>query len=186
MTPNYNRPYSRTVPAPLETRIATPRDAPEISASVAEGFESYREWAPEGWAPLTPTPEMLATLRSRLSDEDVWCLLALEDGEAAGHVALARTSGEEPEPAPPGMINLWQLFVRRRWQGSGIATTLMGAAVAEAARRGFTTMRLWTPQGAGRARRFYEREGWTATGAVHEQSPTGLVTVQYERPVGAS
>jgi GNAT superfamily N-acetyltransferase len=186
MTPKYNRAYSRTVPSQLETRIATPADAPEISASVAEGFDGYREWAPAAWRPLAPTPEMVATLRSRLSDADVWCLLALDGAAVVGHVALAATSGEEPEPAPPGTTNLWQLFVRRHWHGSGIAMTLMRAAVAEAGRRGFTTMRLWTPRGAARARRFYEREGWTPTGAVHEQSPTGLVTVQYERAVGAS
>jgi len=46
-------------------------------------------------------------------------------------------------------------------------------------------MRLWTPQGAGRARRFYEREGWTATGNVHEDSPFGLPTVEYARRVVA-
>ena len=28
-------------------------------------------------------------------------------------------------------------------------------------------MRLWTPQGQTRARRFYEREGWTLTGDIH-------------------
>jgi GNAT superfamily N-acetyltransferase len=74
-----------------------------------------------------------------------------------------------------------QLFVRPAWQGRGIATRLMDAAAREARQRGFTRMRLWTPQGQSRARRFYEREGWTFTGAVHEDSPFGLPVVEYSR-----
>jgi hypothetical protein len=42
-------------------------------------------------------------------------------------------------------------------------------------------MRLWTPEGAGRARRFYEREGWRLTGRSHPASAFGLTTVEYER-----
>ncbi len=52
----------------------------------------------------------------------------------------------EPKPPPPGTFNLWQLFVRPRWQASGVADVLMEAAVAEAQRRGFSRLRLWTPR----------------------------------------
>jgi GNAT superfamily N-acetyltransferase len=169
----------------LDTRPATPDDAPAICATVAEGFAGYLEWAPAGWQPPEMTPTVLGRVRSRLSRDDVWCLIALEHGEVIGHVSLAPTSGEEPEPAPPGVTNLAQMFVRRRRQGTGVAAVLMGEAVAEAARRGFTSMCLWTPRGAARARRFYEREGWTATGAVHDRSPSGLLTMEYARPVPA-
>ena len=116
-----------------------------------------------------------------LGRSDVWCLLALDDQEVIGHVALSLFSMEDPEPPPAGTINLWQLFVRPAWQGRGIATVLIEAAASEARRRGFTRMRLWTPQGQRRARRFYEREGWTQTGDVHEDSPFGLPTVEYTR-----
>ncbi len=170
----------------MDRRVATPDDAPAICATVAEGLAGYLDWAPAGWQPPEMTPAVLERVRSRLSREDVWCLIALERGEAIGHVSLAPESGEEPEPAPPGVTNLAQMFVRRRRQGTGVAAVLMGEAVAEAARRGFASMRLWTPQGAARARRFYEREGWTATGAVHERSPSGLVTMEYARAVPAA
>jgi hypothetical protein len=59
----------------------------------------------------------------------------------------------------------------------------MQAAVAEAMRRGFSQMRLWTPEGAARARRFYEREGWSRTGRVHRHSAVGLPTVEYGRDI---
>lgn len=96
-------------------------------------------------------------------------------------MALSPVTREDPEPAPPGMVNLWQLFVRPAWQGRGVASALMARAVAEAAARGFERMRLWTPQGSRQARRFYEREGWSATGAVRETSGLGLPVVEYQR-----
>jgi GNAT superfamily N-acetyltransferase len=161
------------------TRRATPSDAPTIAANIAEGFDSYREWVPSSWLPPLPGPAEIARLEAALEREDVWCRLALEGNEVAGHVALSLITTEDPDPAPPGTVNLWQLFVRRPWQGQGIATELMRQAVAEAGRRGFSTLRLWTPRGAGRARRFYEREGWAHTGRVHEDSPAGIATVEY-------
>jgi len=82
-----------------------------------------------------------------------------------------------------GTVYLWQLFVRPNWQGHGIATQLMQAAGTEAAERGYRGMRLWTPQGARRARRFYEREGWSVTGRTNPNSPFGLPTVEYARGV---
>ena len=87
----------------------------------------------------------------------------------------------QPEAPPPGTINLWQLFVRPPWQGRGLAARLLDAAEAEARRRGYLRLRLWTARDAGRARRFYEREGWTATGSARADSPLALPIVEYER-----
>jgi GNAT superfamily N-acetyltransferase len=78
-------------------------------------------------------------------------------------------------------VFIWQLFVRPAWHGHGTATALVRAAGAEALTRGFSHMRLWTPEGAARARRFYEREGWALTGRVHPKSDFGLPTVEYGR-----
>jgi GNAT superfamily N-acetyltransferase len=163
------------------TRLADPADAQALVANVADGFASYTEWAPDGWAPPAHGPAEVARLAGRLAEPGVWCLIAIDGDLTAGHVGIGPTTREDPAPAPAGTTNVWQLFVRGPWRGSGVAGALMGEAIAEAQRRGFHTMRLWTPQGAGRARRFYEREGFIATGAVHEHSPSGLVTVQYAR-----
>jgi len=163
------------------TRVAEPGDAAAISAIFGEAFEGYRSWAPSDWAPPVLTQADVARFADALGHSDVWCLLALDDQQVIGHVALSLFSMEDPEPPPAGTINLWQLFVRPAWQGRGIATWLMEAAACEARQRGFTRMRLWTPQGQSRARRFYEREGWTLTGAVHEDSPFGLPVIEYSR-----
>ncbi len=169
----------------MELRRATAADAAALMADVADGFSTYLEWAPPGWAPPPRDEASAERLRARLEMPGVWCAIAEEDGETAGHVAISPVTTEEPSPPPDGAIYLWQMFVRSRWHGSGVARELMAAAIAEADRRGFAELLLWTPRGAGRARRFYEREGWTATGRSHERSPSGLPTVEYRRAVAA-
>lgn len=162
-------------------RQANPDDAGAIIDNMAGGIESYREWAPPSWSPPSGGAGMVERLQARMSEDHVWILTAWDGPDLAGHVSLSLITAEDPEPAPPGMINLWQMFVRRPWQGCGVATELMSSAVAEAGRRRYRRMRLWTPEGAAQARRFYEREGWSHTGAVRRDSPFGLPLVEYQR-----
>jgi GNAT superfamily N-acetyltransferase len=170
-------------PLAFDTRIAQVADAATIAELVAEGLSSYRSWAPAFWRPPLGQADEQPRFARALSRDDVWCMIALVAGRAAGHVALSLLSAEDPNPPPAGTVNLWQLFVRPPWQGTGLARELMRMAIEESRRRGFTRLRLWTPQGARQARRFYEREGWSLTGAVHEQSGLGLPVVEYERSV---
>jgi GNAT superfamily N-acetyltransferase len=167
----------------VQTRIADPADAATLVATVGEAFDGYRAWAPAGWSPPEEGGEFTSRLAEALSRADVWCLVAESSGEPVGHVALSSTTYIQPEPAPPGMVNLWQLFVRPAWQGIGVASVLLQAAITEAEHRGFVRVRLWTPSGAVRARRFYEREGWTLTGDGRGESLLGLPIVEYARDV---
>ena len=131
----------------IVTRLATPSDAGAVAANISEGFESYRAWAPGGWtSPVVGEgdPERFAAVLAR---PDVWFLVAVSDGEVIGDIAPSLSTGEDPGPPPPGALFVWQLFLRPAWHGRGVATDLMRAAVAEAARRGFSRMRLWTPEG---------------------------------------
>jgi GNAT superfamily N-acetyltransferase len=170
----------------IATRAANPADVEAIGDILAEALAGYCTWAPSDWAPPVPTAVDVSRLAQALERPDVWCLVALDGADLIGHVALSLFTVEDPQLPPADTINLWQLFVRPAFQGLGVAKQLMNAAVQEARAREFTRMRLWTPQGAGRARRFYEREGWTMTGAVHEHSPFGLPVVEYERAIARS
>jgi diamine N-acetyltransferase len=170
---------------PWSLRPATPADAPQIADVMGEGFETYREFAPPGWEPPDARGE-LEGFREALADPEIWCLIAEADGEAAGHVAFMPARLHTHPSDEPGLAHVWQLFVRAPWWGSGLATELHGAAIAEAAARGFTELRLFTPAGQLRARRFYEREGWTAAGEPADAPEVGLPIVEYRRAISIS
>ena len=167
----------------IATRLATPSDAGAVAATITEGFETYRAWAPAEWTPPVVGEGDPNRFARALARPDVSFLVAMSDGAVIGHVALSLSTREDPGPPPPGAVFIWELFVRPAWHGQGVATMLMHAGVTEAVKRGFSLMRLWTPEGAGRARRFYEREGWTLTGQGHCRSDFGLATVEYGRRI---
>jgi GNAT superfamily N-acetyltransferase len=167
----------------LILRSAAVEDAPEITRTVWEGFDSYREFAPPGWQ---PPPEVVerAHIRERLALPDVWCMLAFDDGAPAGHVAfIAARERDEPHAPIPRLAHLWMLFVRRQWWGTGLAKDLLRLAIVEASGRDYARMRLYTPAGQARARAFYEREGWSTDGEARFEPMLALDLVEYRRPL---
>ena len=58
--------------------------------------------------------------------------------------------------------------------------------VGEAGIRGFREMRLFTPVGQSRARRFYEREGWCSVGDPFDERGFGMELLEYRRPISIS
>jgi GNAT superfamily N-acetyltransferase len=160
-------------------RVATLSDADALAATVQEGFESYREWAPRGWDPPPPAIQ-LRGIRDRLPEASCVCVLAEVDGRPAGHVAFTPARDE------PGVAHVWMLFVRRPHWGTGVATALIARAVTDARASGsYTAMRLHTPAEHARARRFYEREGWTADAPPFYEPMLGLTLVTYRRALAA-
>ena len=170
----------------IDTRRATIDDVDALIADVAAGFGSYVDFAPSGWAP----PDMSAD-RERtaglIAHDTTWALMAFIDGAPAGHVAFfparRRTAGAPAgdwrrREVIPGLAHLWQLFVLPEWWGRGVAPVLHDAAIAEMRSRGYRRTRLFTPALHARARRFYERRGWTATDAEWNEF-LGLYLVEY-------
>ena len=171
----------RALPEGIEVRRASADDAPRVYEFVLEGIDSYRDWAPH-WRPVPPAPETRARLgRLYEDDEAAWILIAEEGDEIVGLVSLSMTTGADARVPPEGTVYLWQMFVRRDRQGSGLAVALMDRVLEEARRRGFDRIVLWTPAGAAQARRFYEREGFELTGEEDPDSSFGLPLVQYAR-----
>ena len=166
----------------LDIRIAAPDDAIALASTTRLGFESYLEWAPSGWRPPPRALEIRA-IRERLRARTTWCAMAVEpDGEQAGHVGITYANDRaRPHVAIKGRAHLWMLFVRPRWWGTGLATRLHRLALEEAARRGYSSIRLYTPHGAARARAFYEREGWSVEGRAFPEPLLGLDLVEYRR-----
>ena len=170
----------REVPAGIELERVRGEHSAAVRALMEEGIGSYREWAPD-WRLEAPDPEMRERLRGLYDDDErAWALMALSGDDVVGLVSLSVATGVEAE-APEGVVFLWQMFVRRDMQGSGLAGALMDRVVAEARERGYRRMLLWAAEGARQACRFYEKEGWTLTGERNEDSNFGLPLVQYGR-----
>ena len=164
----------------LAFRAATPADAERLAVVCMEGFETYRAFAPPGWN--KPSAEEAAQiLAARLDAPTVWSLMAEQGSEVAGYVTLLPATDSRRPVSDPRLAHFWMLFVRAAWWGSGLASRLHGAACAAAAERGFTAMRLFTPAEQSRARRFYEREGWTAVAPAAVDEELGLAIVEYRR-----
>ena len=164
----------------IRIRRASRPDADAFATTVAEGFDSYREFAPPGWEPPDRL-EFALGIAMRLGRPGVAAWIAEEPntGEAAGHVTyLPATESREPSD-DPHLAHLEQLFVRRAHWGSGVASRLLEVAAADAARSGYAAMRLFTPADHPRARRFYEREGWTTDGRRLDGRPIGLELVEF-------
>ena len=166
--------------AGLRLRPAEPADAAAIATLVQLSFEAYREFAPARWRP--PESDDAETVSRGLARPAAWGMVALVDGEHAGHVLWvpARDSVRAADH-DPGLVHLWQLFVRPEDQGSGLAARLHAEALSAAVAAGFARMRLFTPRGQARARRFYEREGWSLFRYRGIDAHLGLEILEYRR-----
>jgi GNAT superfamily N-acetyltransferase len=165
----------------IRYRPATPRDTTVVAELMAAGFATYRDFAAPGWQPRSAIQEE-AEVHARLSRGDVHARLALaENGVAAGF------TGWMPATRPTGLgerapcrAHLWTLFVARAWWGTGLAADLLAWSVDGMRESGYECAQLWTPTSHARARAFYEREGWGATGEREFSTYLGLDLVLYE------
>jgi GNAT superfamily N-acetyltransferase len=161
-------------------RPATPADAEPLARGMVEGMEVYRSFAPAGWSP-PPLGEEVEHTRHLLGDDRVWTLVAEAAGELVGQITILPAAIAGRPVDDPQLAHLRNLFLRQDHWGTGLARTLHDAALDEARRRGFTRIRLIVAAGYGRARRFYEREGWAPDGDEVFDPVPGLVILEYRR-----
>ncbi|MFI9814291.1 GNAT family N-acetyltransferase [Saccharothrix variisporea] len=141
----------------VEIRPATVADVPAVA----------RVWH-SGWADghLGHVPDELVRARTpesfaqRAADLVARTAVAVVDGEVAGFVMV---EGDEVE----------QVYVSADHRGAGVADVLLAEAERRVAAHHDTA---WLAVVAGntRARRFYERHGWTDSGPFVHQAPGGI------------
>jgi ribosomal protein S18 acetylase RimI-like enzyme len=88
-------------------------------------------------------------------------LLAVDGATVCGLV----TTGLCRDLDLPNFGELLAIYVDPDHAGSGVGRLLIGAARERLRRLGLTSAVLWVLDGNVRARRFYERDGWTCDGA---------------------
>jgi GNAT superfamily N-acetyltransferase len=163
-------------------RPATSADAAAVLDLLAESFETYRSFAPEGWEPPVPEDHSGAVLEELLDRPEIWYVVAEDERGHAGQCGFtpAHVRRNMQGERLPGLAHLWQLFVRADRWGSGLADELHGICVAAMREGGYERARLHTPAGQARARRFYERRGWRQTpNSVEDPADLGIEIVEY-------
>ena len=161
----------------MRIRAPSPDDAEALADVGLAGFESYREFAPPGYRPPDRAHE-IGMFREALAAQTYWARVAEDDAGVVGHVGFHRREIE------PGLVHFQRLFLMPRAWGSGLGGRLHALAIEEMRRCGFERARLFTPAGHERARRFYEREGWSVHGEEFpEPRLGGLPLVEYRRAV---
>jgi GNAT superfamily N-acetyltransferase len=104
-----------------------------------------------------------------LSDPNVETYLAWNDTEPVGLVSI-------------GYGFLRTLFVVPEHWRTGIGSTLHDHGLDRLKESGFSEARLWTLRENSQAQRFYERRGWTATGATRiVPFPPNPLDIEYRR-----
>jgi len=93
------------------------------------------------------------------------------DEDAAGRVVGFAWLGESREAADEG--ELYAIYVLPEAWGSGAGAELMDAALTALREDGFRAALLWVLEDNPRARRFYEREGWTTDGERRDEEFLG-------------
>jgi GNAT superfamily N-acetyltransferase len=170
----------------FEVRPATVADADGLADTVVEGFDSYRAFAPEGWEPPDRLELALGIAVALRQDHQRSWVAVDADGRVTGQVAYVPAGKSRKPVHDPRLAHINQVFVRKAWWGTGLASALLQTAVDAAGAEGYTSMRLFTPEQQARARAFYEREGWTLVGEPLTGEPVGLTLVEYRRPLAGS
>jgi GNAT superfamily N-acetyltransferase len=160
-------------------RPANASDAPAMCETAALGFAGYAAFAPRGWRPPRE-PSDVEKLTERMSLARAVAWVAEHDGAPAGHVLLIPASESRDPVADPRLAHVMHVFVREPYWGTGVASELLRLLLDGARSEDFSSARLFTPADQMRARRFYEREGWTLSGDWADET-LGLGVVEYRK-----
>ncbi|MEU4365140.1 GNAT family N-acetyltransferase [Promicromonospora sp. NPDC023987] len=156
----------------VELRQAVPEDAPGIAdVWYAAWGDGHRGLVPPELEAFRTRESFGPRAAARVSGTTV-ADAAVADGGVVGFVTV---HGDEIE----------QVFVSAAHRGSGIAADLLSEGEDRVAAAGHAEAWLAVVAGNGRARRFYERQGWSDTGPLDYQAETaeGPVPVPTRRYV---
>jgi GNAT superfamily N-acetyltransferase len=157
----------------------TLRDA--VLADADAGAALHRNCWREAYGALATDP---ALLRARLADVGWWVRswrAQLESGpprivaEAEGELIGFAVAGPSRDLGPPVPDELYAVYVRKLWYGTGVGQALLKAVLGD------RPASLWVLEDNVRARGFYERNGFTVDGAREWHAGLGTWEVRMVR-----
>jgi ribosomal protein S18 acetylase RimI-like enzyme len=152
----------------LTVRAARPEDAGEIVRINVHGWQrAYAGIVPDDVLAGMDIDGRADRFRTRLAEPGAFEVLVAVEGDATvGYVAAGPYRiGQRDDVLHREVGEVVAIYVDPPSWGTGAGRTLMDAALARLAARGFRSVRLWVLVDNRQARRFYERAGFTADGA---------------------
>jgi ribosomal protein S18 acetylase RimI-like enzyme len=182
-------------------RPARPEDAAAVADVWAQTWQAaYAGLMPADFLSEVTSPPSVARRADRLAREltDERCrqgLIVTETADLPGIIGYARFGPERDTdgPARPlavpaadgGKGELYAIYVRPELWSSGAGRSLLAEVIERMSALGYATLSLWVLEANARARRFYERAGFLATGeAKSEDRFARAAEVRYARPLG--
>ncbi len=147
-------------------RPATADDAAALSAFAYEIFvvTFLPDNDPEDVALYVAATYSTERQHEELATPGTRVFLAVENDVIAGYVYVRDSVSPECVPYEPA-LEIARFYVGTPWQGRGVASALMDAALGEAKLRGVTGVWLGVWERNPRAMRFYERSGFRDVGS---------------------
>ena len=150
-------------------RPAVVDDADAIASVQVRAWQvAYRGHMPDEYLDAMSIPDRQAGWRAGIAegatDRAVIVIEDPQDGHVCGFSVVGDPRNEGPNA--PGEGELYAINLEPEAWGRGLGVPLIDGAIDALRARGATSAYLWVVEGNARARRFYEREGWTADGGV--------------------
>ncbi|MFB3737625.1 MAG: N-acetyltransferase family protein [Candidatus Velamenicoccus archaeovorus] len=150
----------------VRIREAVPADAEALGRiHVAAWQAAYRGQLTDdyldGLSVADRTERWRGTLRAQRDTWRVWVLQ--QDGPAVG---FAVTGPSEDADADDRTGEVYAIYLLPDRLGTGLGRALFAHAVEDLRQRGFRAATLWVLESNQRARRFYERAGWSIDGTT--------------------
>ena len=177
-------------------RAGSTADAAQVAAVQREGwFAAYEGIIPGEIIDRVTAPDDGARVRQSFRTRP-WqrMIVAMASGANAGVIGYASFGPETdvlsaPWPHPLSadgedgrVAELYALYVRPAWWSTGTGRALMERVLARSARAGYASIALWVLRDNRRARRFYERAGFTPDGATNVLTRlSSVIELRYRR-----
>ena len=170
-------------------RPATPADADAVAVvHVCSWQSAYRGKMPQdyldGLDPARRSEAWRQIIQQARPSRNGVLVAAAEDGSIAGFASFGPARDGDTDPRVTGEV--FAIYADPGAWGTGTGRALMGSAVAELTRLGYTSAILWALDTNDRARRFYALAGWEEDGARKTDGSRGfdITEVRYRRTLG--
>jgi ribosomal protein S18 acetylase RimI-like enzyme len=165
-------------------RAAVPDDAETVAAvHVAAWQEAYRGLLADGYLASLSVDGRARHWDGVIAGLSRDFLLVAEVGPTV--VGYSHVGPNRDIDAAPHTGELYSLYLHPDWWGAGFGRAVHDAALVRLAENGYGLATLWMLRTNQRARRFYERQGWSQVAGVRTQEFDGQVVTddRFNRPL---